>query len=152
MIFNHLYGLINVLEIKNEILESYLKNLLNCCTLTSEYVFVKELNNRSLLTYPIDKLVKADTIIVKSKKKIVQKQRQIFAELIDLNDWFHNVFNKTNILCDIVTYIDQTLKIKSSISSKVRLGCRKWQKSIVTRKHYYCPFLYILTSSNQTIH
>lgn len=99
--------ILSLLNNGNETIITYLQELLDCCTLSSEYKFLKELNKNGIFTYPIRHLVKSENVAVNKNNKVILKSKKVFIQLIDLQNLFQNLFNKTNFLLDIISYIDK---------------------------------------------
>lgn len=109
------------LQDDNQEILTYLQNLLNCCKISTEYKFLKELNEYGLFTYPIKRLIKSDTYIVEKNNKIITHARNIYIQIIDLQDLFGKLFNKTHFLKDIICYlekINKSNKIVNFVQSK----------------------------------
>lgn len=110
-IFNsHVKFTINALERSediNEELINFLKRLSRALIMPSEYMFFKYLFNEGLLTYPIAKNISKKERIVNKNQSTIVKSVTTNVYIINLTELFSKLFNKTNMLSDIIKEIER---------------------------------------------
>lgn len=97
--------------------------------ITTEHKFFKKLEALGYLIYPISLTIGRNIYPSNKENSIILKENKITVEMVDLCQMFDNFFNKTNMLYDILEYLNTLENCESGVISNF-IQTKEWQKKI----------------------
>lgn len=132
---NFLYENINTAEnfSTKTIILAKIQELKSYYSITTEHKFFTKLKLLGYLVYPLSITISRAIEPVNKNNSIILKEKKVTIQLTDLVKLFDQLFNKTNILSDILEYLNslgsETKQISNFIQSET------WKKKISTINH-----------------